>query len=104
MKKRTIKTWESKRDFKEEVYLCANKVKVKVKKMRNNFGSAEIVELIAPSPTRVTGDTSFFFGESSHTVPSNPNAYVGSMAYAATRAPRPPTSSCAVKTPYTSNG
>lgn len=33
MKKKTIKTWESKREFKEEVYLLANKVKVKVKQI-----------------------------------------------------------------------
>ena len=30
MKKKVIKTWESKRDFKEELYLCANKIKIKV--------------------------------------------------------------------------
>ncbi|MBU6431578.1 MAG: M48 family metallopeptidase [Patescibacteria group bacterium] len=33
MKKKAIKTWESKREFKEEVYLFANKVKVKVKQI-----------------------------------------------------------------------
>lgn len=33
MKKKSIKTWESKREFKEEVYLFANKVKVKVKQI-----------------------------------------------------------------------
>ena len=33
MKKRAIKTWESKREFKEEVYLFANKVKIKVKQI-----------------------------------------------------------------------
>lgn len=33
MKKKAIKTWESKREFKEEVYLLANKVKVKVKQI-----------------------------------------------------------------------
>lgn len=33
MKKKQIKTWESKRDFKEEVYLYANKVGVKVKQV-----------------------------------------------------------------------
>ncbi|MEI6288131.1 MAG: M48 family metallopeptidase [bacterium] len=33
MTKKQIKTWESKRDFKEEVYLLANKVKVKVKQV-----------------------------------------------------------------------
>jgi hypothetical protein len=33
MKKKIIKTWESKREFKEEVYLHANKVKVKVKQI-----------------------------------------------------------------------
>lgn len=33
MTKKTIKTWESKREFKEEVYLLANKVKVKVKQI-----------------------------------------------------------------------
>jgi hypothetical protein len=33
MKKKTIKTWESKREFKEEVYLYADKVKVKVKQI-----------------------------------------------------------------------
>lgn len=31
MKKRGVKTWESKKDFKEEVYLCAAKIKVKIK-------------------------------------------------------------------------
>lgn len=30
MKKNTIKTWESKKEFKEEVYLFADKVKIKV--------------------------------------------------------------------------
>lgn len=30
MKRKTIKTWESKKEFKEEVYLCAKKIKVKV--------------------------------------------------------------------------
>lgn len=33
MSRKTVKTWESKRDFKEEVYLYANKVKVKVKQV-----------------------------------------------------------------------
>ena len=33
MKKKNIKSWESKRDFKEEVYLYADKVKVKVKQI-----------------------------------------------------------------------
>ncbi len=33
MKKQKIKTWESKKDFKEEVYLVANKVKVKIKQI-----------------------------------------------------------------------
>ena len=33
MKRKTIKTWESKLEFKEEVYLYANRVKVKVKKI-----------------------------------------------------------------------
>jgi len=33
MKKKIIKTWESKREFKEEVYLRANKVKVKIKQI-----------------------------------------------------------------------
>lgn len=33
MKKKTIKTWESKKEFKEEVYLYANKIKVKVKQI-----------------------------------------------------------------------
>lgn len=33
MKKKAIKTWESKREFKEEVYLFANKVKIKVKQI-----------------------------------------------------------------------
>ena len=33
MKNKSIKTWESKREFKEEVYLFANKVKVKVKQI-----------------------------------------------------------------------
>ena len=33
MKKRAVKTWESKKDFKEEVYLYANKIKVKTKQI-----------------------------------------------------------------------
>jgi len=33
MTKKKIKTWESKREFKEEVYLYANKVNVKVKRI-----------------------------------------------------------------------
>lgn len=33
MKRKTVKTWESKKEFKEEVYLCANKIKVKVKQV-----------------------------------------------------------------------
>lgn len=33
MKKKVMKTWESKREFKEEVYLFANKVKVKIKQI-----------------------------------------------------------------------
>lgn len=33
MKSVSIKNWESKREFKEEVYLYANKVKVKVKQI-----------------------------------------------------------------------
>lgn len=33
MTKNKIKTWESKREFKEEVYLFANKIKVKVKQI-----------------------------------------------------------------------
>lgn len=33
MKKGGVKTWESKKDFKEEVYLHANKLKIKVKKI-----------------------------------------------------------------------
>ena len=33
MNKRKIKTWESKREFKEEVYLRANKIDVKVKRI-----------------------------------------------------------------------
>jgi len=33
MKKNLIKTWESKREFKEEVYLAANKIKVKIKQI-----------------------------------------------------------------------
>ena len=33
MSGKIVKTWESKRDFKEEVYLYANKVKVKVKQV-----------------------------------------------------------------------
>lgn len=33
MKKQSIKTWESKREFKEEVYLFASKIKVKVKQI-----------------------------------------------------------------------
>jgi predicted metal-dependent hydrolase len=31
MKQKMIKTWESKREFKEEVYKLANKIKVKIK-------------------------------------------------------------------------
>ena len=33
MRKKQIKTWESKREFKEEVYLHANKIEVKVKRI-----------------------------------------------------------------------
>ncbi len=33
MKKKTKKIWESKREFKEEVYLYADKIKVKVKQI-----------------------------------------------------------------------
>ena len=33
MKKKQIKTWESKHDFKEEVYLYAEKIKVKVRQI-----------------------------------------------------------------------
>lgn len=33
MKKGGIKTWESKKEFKEEVYLRANKLKIKIKKI-----------------------------------------------------------------------
>lgn len=33
MKRKNVKTWESKREFKEEVYLYANKIKVKVKQI-----------------------------------------------------------------------
>jgi hypothetical protein len=33
MTKRKIKTWESKKEFKEEVYLCAEKFKVKVRQI-----------------------------------------------------------------------
>ena len=33
MKKRPIKTWESKLEFKEHVYLLANKLKVKIKQI-----------------------------------------------------------------------
>jgi predicted metal-dependent hydrolase len=33
MKKRAVKTWESKHEFKEYVYLCANKLKVKAKQI-----------------------------------------------------------------------
>jgi hypothetical protein len=33
MKKKTFKTWESKRDFKEEVYLRADKVDVRIKQV-----------------------------------------------------------------------
>jgi len=33
MKQQTIKTWESKRDFKEQVYLYADKMKVKVRQV-----------------------------------------------------------------------
>src|ERR1035437_6254261 len=33
MKKKIVKTWESKKEFKEEVYLYANKIKVKVKQI-----------------------------------------------------------------------
>lgn len=33
MKKKPLKAWESKKDFKEEVYLLAHKIKVKVKQI-----------------------------------------------------------------------
>lgn len=33
MRRKNIKTWESKREFKEEVYLYADKIKVKVKQI-----------------------------------------------------------------------
>lgn len=33
MKNKTIKIWESKQEFKEEVYLFADKIKVKVKQV-----------------------------------------------------------------------
>lgn len=33
MKKKQIKTWESKREFKEEVYIFANRIKVKIKQI-----------------------------------------------------------------------
>lgn len=33
MKRRKIKTWESKREFKEEVYFYAEKIRVKVKQI-----------------------------------------------------------------------
>lgn len=33
MKKKHIKTWESKREFKEEVYIFANRIKVKIKQI-----------------------------------------------------------------------
>jgi len=33
MKRKTVKTWEAKKEFKEEVYLYANKIKVKVKQI-----------------------------------------------------------------------
>jgi len=33
MSKKKIKTWESKREFKEDVYLHANKIDVKVKRI-----------------------------------------------------------------------
>ncbi len=33
MKKQLIKTWESKKEFKEEVYLYANQIKVKIKQI-----------------------------------------------------------------------
>ena len=33
MKKRDAKTWESKKEFKEEVYLYANRIKTKVRQI-----------------------------------------------------------------------
>ncbi len=33
MKRKSVKTWEAKKEFKEEVYLYANKIKVKVKQI-----------------------------------------------------------------------
>ncbi|MFA6459323.1 MAG: M48 family metallopeptidase [Candidatus Paceibacterota bacterium] len=33
MKRKSIRTWESKKEFKEDVYLCANKIRVKVKQV-----------------------------------------------------------------------
>lgn len=33
MKKRGVKTWESKKEFKEEVYLYANSIKTKVRQI-----------------------------------------------------------------------
>ena len=33
MKKKQIKTWESKGEFKEEVYIFANRIKVKIKQI-----------------------------------------------------------------------
>ena len=33
MKRKSAKTWDAKKEFKEEVYLCANKIKVKVKQI-----------------------------------------------------------------------
>jgi len=33
MKKKQTKTWESKREFKEEVYIFANRIKVKIKQI-----------------------------------------------------------------------
>jgi predicted metal-dependent hydrolase len=33
MNKKQMKTWESKREFKEEVYIFANRIKVKIKQI-----------------------------------------------------------------------
>ena len=33
MRKKSVKTWESKKEFKEGVYLCAAKIKVKVRQI-----------------------------------------------------------------------
>ena len=37
MRKKATKTWESKKEFKEDVYLCADKIKVKIRQITLRF-------------------------------------------------------------------